>query len=223
MSVSRRRVHPPRGDPAGRRPEAAAPPAHHRRRPDHHHLDRRRPGRSAGTVGPQRARAGRVPHERRRGWGRPQPEGHQRDGQALVDTEFPPGDQTFPDGTVLPAGGLQVKGNTDLWLPGKAIPVFRKTCRCRRQKIVKARMYAAAQGVYELRLNGRRSATRSSRPAGPTTGCGSSPRRTTSRSCSNRHQQHRCGAGQRLVRRQPRDVRPEQVRDGDLCSPPNSG
>lgn len=78
-------------------------------------------------------------------------------GQALIDTAFPAGDQTFPDGTVLPAGGLQVKGNTDLWLPGKAIPVFRKTISLpAAKKIAKARMYAAAQGVYELSLNGQK-------------------------------------------------------------------
>ncbi|GAA1604002.1 alpha-L-rhamnosidase [Kribbella sancticallisti] len=78
------------------------------------------------------------------------------DNQTLVDTAFPAGDQTFPDGTVRPTGGLQVKGNTDLWLPGKALPVFRKTVTTRTKKIVKARMHAAAQGVYELSLNGKK-------------------------------------------------------------------
>ncbi|WP_020391692.1 family 78 glycoside hydrolase catalytic domain [Kribbella catacumbae] len=78
-------------------------------------------------------------------------------GQALIDTTFPAGDQTFPDGTVLPAGGLQVKGNTDLWLPGKAIPVFRKSVSLPgAKKVARARLYAAAQGIYELSLNGQK-------------------------------------------------------------------
>jgi alpha-L-rhamnosidase len=77
-------------------------------------------------------------------------------GQVLVDTAFPAGDQTFPDGTLL-SGGLQVKGNTDLMLPGKAIPVFRKSISLpTAKKVVSARMYGAAQGVYELSLNGKK-------------------------------------------------------------------
>ncbi|MFK4083617.1 family 78 glycoside hydrolase catalytic domain [Kribbella sp. NPDC020789] len=78
-------------------------------------------------------------------------------GKKLVDTAFAPGDQTFPDGTVLPSGGLQVKGNTDLWLPGPPLPVFRRTVTIPAgKKIVRARMYAAAQGIYELSLNGKK-------------------------------------------------------------------
>ncbi|WP_433013522.1 family 78 glycoside hydrolase catalytic domain [Kribbella sp. CA-294648] len=78
-------------------------------------------------------------------------------GRILVDTAFPSGDQTFPDGSLLPAGGLQLKGTTDLWLPGKAIPVFRKNISLPRAKTVaRARMHAAAQGIYELSLNGRK-------------------------------------------------------------------
>jgi alpha-L-rhamnosidase len=77
--------------------------------------------------------------------------------QTLVDTTFPTGDQTFPDGTVLPQGGLQVKGNTDLWLPGKPIPVFRKAISLpTAKKVAKARIHAAAQGIYELNLNGKK-------------------------------------------------------------------
>ncbi|WP_206685791.1 family 78 glycoside hydrolase catalytic domain [Kribbella qitaiheensis] len=76
-------------------------------------------------------------------------------GQVLVDTAFPAGDQTFPDGTVLPGGGLQLKGNTDLMLPGKAIPVFRKSISLPKQ-VRSARMYGAAQGIYELSLNGKK-------------------------------------------------------------------
>ncbi|MET7281838.1 family 78 glycoside hydrolase catalytic domain [Kribbella sp. NPDC005582] len=78
-------------------------------------------------------------------------------GKKLVDTAFAPGDQTFPDGTVLPTGDLQVKGNTDLWLPGPPLPVFRRTVTVPAgKKVVRARMYAAAQGIYELSLNGNK-------------------------------------------------------------------
>ncbi|GAB2562029.1 family 78 glycoside hydrolase catalytic domain [Kribbella endophytica] len=78
-------------------------------------------------------------------------------GEVLVDTKFPTGDQTFPDGTVRPQGGLQVKGNTDLWLPGKPIPVFQKQISLpKAKKIQSARIHAAAQGIYELNLNGRK-------------------------------------------------------------------
>ncbi|WP_328332079.1 family 78 glycoside hydrolase catalytic domain [Kribbella sp. NBC_00382] len=76
-------------------------------------------------------------------------------GKTLIDTAFAKGDQTFPDGTVLATGGLEVKGNTDLWLPGKAVPVFRKSITLPK-KVAKARMYAAAQGIYELSLNGQK-------------------------------------------------------------------
>ncbi|TDC31515.1 alpha-L-rhamnosidase [Kribbella albertanoniae] len=78
-------------------------------------------------------------------------------GTKLIDTAFASGDQTFPDGTVLPGGGLQVKGNTDLWLPGPPLPVFRRTVTIPAgKKVVRARMYAAAQGIYELSLNGKK-------------------------------------------------------------------
>ncbi|WBQ05221.1 family 78 glycoside hydrolase catalytic domain [Kribbella sp. CA-293567] len=78
-------------------------------------------------------------------------------GTDLIDTAFPAGDQTFPEGTVLAAGDLQVKGTSDLWLPGKAIPVFRKSITLPAgKKVAKARMYAAAQGIYELNLNGQK-------------------------------------------------------------------
>ncbi|MDX6236313.1 MAG: alpha-L-rhamnosidase, partial [Kribbellaceae bacterium] len=73
-------------------------------------------------------------------------------GRVLVDTSFPAGDATFADGVVLPTGGLEVKGG-DLWLPGKALPLFRKDITVSK-KVVSARIHAAAQGIYELRLNG---------------------------------------------------------------------
>jgi alpha-L-rhamnosidase len=77
------------------------------------------------------------------------------DGTQLVNTDFPPGDDTFADGTVLPDGGLDVHGNTDLWLTDKGLPALRKDVSLPSAKITRARMYAAAQGVYELRLNGK--------------------------------------------------------------------
>ena len=106
-------------------------------------------------------------------------------GEVLVDTEFPTGDQTFPDGTVRPQGGLQVKGNTDLWLPGKPIPVFQKQI-----SLPKAKKIQSAPGFTRPRKastssasTAARSATRSWPRAGPTTRAGSSPRATTSPSC----------------------------------------
>lgn len=76
-------------------------------------------------------------------------------GQSLVDTDFEPGDSTFPDGEVLPAGGLRLHGG-DLWLPGKPAPLFRKDISLPPAKKVRsARLHASAQGVYELVVNGK--------------------------------------------------------------------
>ena len=77
------------------------------------------------------------------------------DGAELVGTDFPAGDDTFNGGAVLPSGGLQVGGNADVWLRGDPLPVLRQDMSFPSAKIVKARIYAAAQGVYELRLNGK--------------------------------------------------------------------
>ena len=77
-------------------------------------------------------------------------------GRVLVDTAFPPGDATFADGVVLPGGGLQVKGG-EIWLTGKALPLFRKDISLpTAKKIVSARLHASAQGVYELAVNGKK-------------------------------------------------------------------
>ncbi|MFC0629440.1 family 78 glycoside hydrolase catalytic domain [Kribbella deserti] len=83
-------------------------------------------------------------------------------GAVLIDTAFPGGDGTFPEGVVQPAGGLVVgrgatlgSGDIDLWAPAKAMPLFRKDISLPAgKKVVRARLHASAQGVYELRVNG---------------------------------------------------------------------
>jgi alpha-L-rhamnosidase len=77
------------------------------------------------------------------------------DGTELIRTDFPPGDDTFDGGTVLASGGLQVSGNADVWRRGDPLPVLRTDLSLPSAKITRARVYAAAQGVYELRLNGK--------------------------------------------------------------------
>ena len=137
------------------------------------------------------------------------------DGQKLVDTAFASGDQTFPDGTVLPSGGLQVKGNTDLWLPGPPLPVFRRTVTIpaeARRSSARA-MYAAAQGIYELSLNGRKVGDQELAP-----GWTDYRQRIQSQtydvtaSAAAGPERAGCRALHRLVRRQPRDVRSAEVR-----------
>ena len=77
-------------------------------------------------------------------------------GRTLVDTAFPAGDDTFDGGAILAGGGLQISGG-DIWLTGKNTPVLRKDLQVPSTKeISNARIYAAAQGVYELRLNGQK-------------------------------------------------------------------
>ncbi|WP_328989430.1 family 78 glycoside hydrolase catalytic domain [Kribbella sp. NBC_01245] len=81
-------------------------------------------------------------------------------GAVLIDTAFPAGDGTFPEGYVPPTGGLVVRrtmpgADTDLWAPAKRLPLFRKDITLPSGKnVVRARLHAAAQGVYELRVNG---------------------------------------------------------------------
>lgn len=75
-------------------------------------------------------------------------------GKVLVDTDFAANDDTFTGGTILPGGGLDVK-NGDIWLAEKNTPIFRKDVSVPAGKTISsARIYAAAQGVYELHLNG---------------------------------------------------------------------
>jgi len=55
-----------------------------------------------------------------------------------------------------PVGAVQISGG-DIWLAGKNTPVLRKDIQVSSDKTVSsARIYAAAQGVYELRLNGQK-------------------------------------------------------------------
>ncbi|MFK4088367.1 glycoside hydrolase family 78 protein [Kribbella sp. NPDC020789] len=80
-------------------------------------------------------------------------------GAVLVDTAFPTYDQTFPPGFVRPAGGLLVKrvsgAELDLWVTNPANPLFRKEISLPAGKtVVRARLHAAAQGIYELHVNG---------------------------------------------------------------------
>ncbi|WP_431964763.1 family 78 glycoside hydrolase catalytic domain [Actinacidiphila sp. bgisy160] len=79
------------------------------------------------------------------------------DGTVLVDTAFPAGDRTFASGTVT-AGGLRVdSAGGEAWLRrDEPVPLLRKEFDLGGKKVARARVYASARGVYELRLNGER-------------------------------------------------------------------
>ena len=79
-------------------------------------------------------------------------------GDVLVDTDFPAGDRTFSAGTVTEDGLLVDAAGPEAWLALlDAVPVMRKDFGVAAGKeIARARVYASAQGVYELRLNGER-------------------------------------------------------------------
>lgn len=79
------------------------------------------------------------------------------DGAVLVDTDFPAGDRTFASGTVT-ADGLRVDGaGGEAWLRrDEPIPLLRKEVDLGDKEVTRARVYASARGVYELRLNGER-------------------------------------------------------------------
>jgi hypothetical protein len=78
------------------------------------------------------------------------------DGSTLLDTDFPAGDRSFTAGSVTP-DGLRVAGNNEAWLrrDDAAAPLLRKEFDLGKQ-VARARVYASARGVYELRLNGER-------------------------------------------------------------------
>ncbi|MGH2948560.1 MAG: family 78 glycoside hydrolase catalytic domain, partial [Solirubrobacteraceae bacterium] len=76
-------------------------------------------------------------------------------GQVLVDTDFPPGDRTFGAGTVTEDGLVVDSAGPEAWLALlDAVPVLRNEFELADREIASARVYASAQGLYELRLNG---------------------------------------------------------------------
>ena len=79
------------------------------------------------------------------------------DGTVLVDTDFPAGDRTFAAGTVT-AQGLRVdSAGGEAWVRrDDAVPLLRKEVDLGDGDITRARIYASARGVYELRVNGER-------------------------------------------------------------------
>ncbi|WP_238696993.1 family 78 glycoside hydrolase catalytic domain [Streptomyces sp. E5N298] len=79
------------------------------------------------------------------------------DGTVLVDTDFPADDRTFAAGTVT-ADGLRVDNTGgEAWLRREqAVPLLRKEFDLGDKEVARARVYASARGVYELRLNGER-------------------------------------------------------------------
>ncbi|MFD5286274.1 family 78 glycoside hydrolase catalytic domain [Streptomyces rubrogriseus] len=79
------------------------------------------------------------------------------DGTVLVDTDFPADDRTFAAGTVT-ADGLRVDSTGgEAWLRREqAVPLLRKEFDLGDKEVSRARVYASARGVYELRLNGER-------------------------------------------------------------------
>ncbi|MEU1870232.1 family 78 glycoside hydrolase catalytic domain [Streptomyces sp. NPDC019793] len=79
------------------------------------------------------------------------------DGTVLVDTDFPADDRTFAAGTVT-ANGLRVDSTGgEAWLRREqAVPLLRKEFDLGDKEVARARVYASARGVYELRLNGER-------------------------------------------------------------------
>jgi alpha-L-rhamnosidase len=78
-------------------------------------------------------------------------------GEILVDTDFPPGDRTFGAGTVTDEGLLVDSDGPEAWLALlDAVPVLRKDFEVGGRRIERARVYASAQGLYELRINGER-------------------------------------------------------------------
>ncbi|WP_082008380.1 family 78 glycoside hydrolase catalytic domain [Microbacterium mangrovi] len=77
------------------------------------------------------------------------------DGTKLLGTTFPSGDRTFTGGTVS-NGALTVAGDTDGYVAiGKEVPLLRTGFAIDKQ-VASARIYAAARGVYQLDLNGRK-------------------------------------------------------------------
>ena len=76
-------------------------------------------------------------------------------GDVLVDTTFPSGDRTFTGGTVA-GGALRVDASgPEVWFNlGDPVPLLRTDFELADKPISRARVYASAEGLYELRLNG---------------------------------------------------------------------
>ncbi|PJJ57594.1 alpha-galactosidase-like protein [Mumia flava] len=78
------------------------------------------------------------------------------DGEVLVESDFDDGDRTFVAGTVTD-DGLDVSGNAEAWLRrDDAVPLLRTEVDLGDKEVRRARVYASARGVYELRLNGEK-------------------------------------------------------------------
>ncbi|HEX7189021.1 MAG TPA: family 78 glycoside hydrolase catalytic domain, partial [Actinomycetes bacterium] len=77
------------------------------------------------------------------------------DGSVLVDTDFPDGDRTFTAGTVTDGGLLLNASGGESWLAvGDEVPLLRDDFTLEDKPVASARVYAAAQGLYELQMNG---------------------------------------------------------------------
>ena len=78
-------------------------------------------------------------------------------GEVLVETDFPKGDRTFAAGTVTNDGLLVDSTGGEAWLRrDESVPLLRKDFDLADKDVARARVYASARGVYELRLNGER-------------------------------------------------------------------
>ncbi|MCX6500291.1 MAG: glycoside hydrolase family 78 protein [Arthrobacter sp.] len=76
------------------------------------------------------------------------------DGSTLLDSNFGSGSPLFPE-AVTEAGTLKLAAPLDtLHDPGPSMPLFRKEFSAG-QKIVSARLYASARGVYQVNINGQ--------------------------------------------------------------------
>ncbi|UYM03354.1 family 78 glycoside hydrolase catalytic domain [Solicola gregarius] len=79
------------------------------------------------------------------------------DGEVLVDTDFPTGDRTFAAGTVTDDGLRVDSSGSEAWLRrDTSVPLLRQDFSLDDKDVARARVYASARGVYELRLNGER-------------------------------------------------------------------
>ena len=79
------------------------------------------------------------------------------DGTVLVDTAFPKGDRTFTSGTVTEDGLRVDAAGPEAWFAiGDEVPLLRTDFAVQDKEIERARVYASAQGIYELQINGKR-------------------------------------------------------------------